>query len=72
LRDAVDFRKADHGGVAELHVFGGSRIRVFAEDVVDDGKTVAGSPRYSAPVEFDTAKLPTDLNLVLSASTLPR
>jgi hypothetical protein len=71
LRDAVDFRKADHGGVAELHVFGGSRIRVFAEDVVEDSKTVVGSPRYSAPVEFDTTKLPTDLNLVLSASTLP-
>jgi hypothetical protein len=71
LRNAVDFRKADHGGVAELHVYGGSRIRVFAEDIVDDNKAVADSPRYSAVVELDTTKLPADLNLVLAASTLP-
>jgi len=44
---------------------------VFAEDIVDDNKTVAGSPRYSAVVKLDTTKLPADLNLVLAASTLP-
>jgi hypothetical protein len=68
--DAFDHRIADRDGIADLHVFGDSRIRVFAEAIVDDN-TVRGSARFSAPVELDAAKLPPRLKLVVSASNLP-
>jgi hypothetical protein len=69
LNKTVDFGKTDHDGIAHLHVFGDSRIRVFAEDIVDD-KRSAESARYSAPVELDITKLPARLDLFLSASKL--
>jgi hypothetical protein len=72
LREATDFRTVGHDGFAELRVFGDSHVRIFAEAIVEDEKTVAGSPRYSAPVELDAVKLPDDLNLVISSSRLPQ
>jgi hypothetical protein len=67
LANATDSgRRTDRGGNAELDVFGDSHIRVFAETA----GTIRASSRYSVPVELDTTRLPADLTLVLSASTL--
>ena len=70
LHEAVAHSIAGHDGVADLHVFGDSHIRVFADAVVDDN-TTRGSARYSVPVELDITKLPAQLNLVVSALNLP-
>jgi Carboxypeptidase regulatory-like domain len=70
LHNTIGNGIAGHDGVADLHVFGDSHIRVFAEVVVDDN-TVRGSARYSVPVELDITKLPAQLNLVVSAPSLP-
>jgi hypothetical protein len=61
----------DRTGVAELHTFGDSRIRVQAEKAVDDQKGSAPS-RYSAVVELETTTLPRSLDLVLSTSRSSR
>jgi hypothetical protein len=70
LHEAEAHSIAGHDGVADLHVFGDSHIRVFAEAVVDD-TTVRGSARYSVPADLDITKLPAQLNLVVSATSLP-
>jgi hypothetical protein len=70
LQNAAYFRKTDHNGVAELHIFGDAHVRVFAEKIVDDSKTGAGSPRYSVPMELDPARLPERINLSVSSKQL--
>jgi hypothetical protein len=49
-------------GAAEIHVFGDSRVRIFAVGFVGEEL----SPRYSAVVEMETAKLGSGLDLVVS------
>lgn len=62
----------DHNGQAAFSVFGKSRIRVFAEESVNDLK---GPPffssRYSVPGEFDADKVPDKLDLVVTTKKLP-
>jgi hypothetical protein len=63
----------DYKGVAEIQVFGDYRARVFAEKFIDDKKSGTppwGSPRYSAVVELETAKLPQSLDLIVSSTKL--
>jgi hypothetical protein len=62
--------EADHNGIADVTVFSGPRIRVWAEQRIGDG---LGCPpaRYSAGVELDTGKLPPRLDLVVSSDERP-
>jgi hypothetical protein len=63
----------DKNGRASLSVFGESRIRIFAEEAVNDLK---GPPyissRYSLPAEFEADKIPERLDLVVTEKKLPR
>jgi hypothetical protein len=60
LVSAPRYWNTDGNGNAEIHVFGDSRVRVFAEHF----------PRYSAVVEMDTAKLSGGVDLVVSSAEL--
>jgi hypothetical protein len=42
----------------------------FAEEIVGGNKTVAGSPRYSVPVELDPANLPAKAGVCVSSKEL--
>jgi hypothetical protein len=57
----------DKDGHASFAVFGKARIRIYAEEAVDDLK---GPPfissRYSVPAEFEADKVPDKLDLVVS------
>lgn len=71
LEAAAEFRAADHNGLADIPVFGSSRIRVFAIQSIDEEKTGAISSRYSPPVELEADKLPSNIDLVVSLLKLP-
>ena len=72
LIDAAHVAITDHNGQASFAVFGKSRIRIYAEESVNDLK---GPPffssRYSVPAEFDADKVPDKLDLVLTKEKLP-
>ncbi|MGB7282150.1 MAG: carboxypeptidase-like regulatory domain-containing protein [Candidatus Acidiferrum sp.] len=70
LGNTTYFAKANQGGLAELHIYGDGRIRIFAEDITNDGKTIAGAPRYSIPIELDPANLPEEVDLGVSSREL--
>jgi len=55
--------RTDENGASTISLFGGSRVRVFAQAVVDDSAT-----RYSAPSELRGDKLPSHLDLVIDTS----
>jgi len=61
----------DHNGQATFSVFGKSRIRIYAEEPVNDLK---GPPffssRYSVPADFDADKVPETLDLVVTTKKL--
>jgi len=59
----------DRTGLAEIRVFGDFRVRVLAEQSVEDKKTPPWySLRYSGLVELDTSKMPQKLDLIISSS----
>jgi hypothetical protein len=62
----------DKNGRASLSVFGESRIRIYAEEAVNDLK---GPPyissRYSVPAELEADKVPDKLDLVVTEKKLP-
>lgn len=61
----------DKNGVAEVQLFGDYRVRVVAEKFIAEKDSPPwGSPRYSSVVELETAKLPRNLNLIVSSTTL--
>ena len=62
LVSAPRYWNTDGNGNAEIHVFGDSRVRIFAVGFVGEEL----SPRYSAVVEMETAKLGSGLDLVVS------
>jgi len=60
----------DQSGVANVEVFSGSRIRVWAEEHVGEGRWHPAI-HYSAGVELETDKLPLRLDLVVSSQKHP-
>jgi hypothetical protein len=60
----------DQGGVANVEVFGGSRIRAWAEERVDEGRRYP-AVHYSVGAEIETDKLPRRLDLVVSSKKHP-
>lgn len=62
----------DKNGRASFSVFGESRIRIYAEEAINDLK---GPPyissRYSVPAEFEADKVPDKLDLVVTEKKLP-
>jgi hypothetical protein len=71
LSNATYFARANQNGVAELHIFGDAHVRVFAEEIVNEGKVKVGAPLYSAPIELDPANLPEMVELCVSSKELP-
>ena len=69
LREASSSWRTNHSGIAEMKVFVNSRIRVYAEQLVDD---VKAPQRYSVPAEFEANRVPRKFDLVVSSSELPR
>jgi hypothetical protein len=70
--DASHVAITDHNGQASFSVFGKSRIRIYAEESVNDLK---GPPffssRYSVPAEFEADKVPDKLDLVVTRKDFP-
>jgi hypothetical protein len=67
---ASRFWETDAKGVAQVHLFGNSRVRVLAEKFVDDQKSTGPSPRYSQIIELEPTKPPHNLDLVVPSSSL--
>lgn len=71
LNDAARVAITDHNGEASFPVFGISRIRIYAEEAVNDLK---GPPffssRFSVPAEFQADIAPGKLEFVLTRKTL--
>ena len=64
--------ETDRTGFAEIRLFGDFRVRVLAEELIQDLKTPPWySSRYSELVELDTRKLPQRLDLNISSSQVP-
>ena len=59
------FMKTDPNGIAVIHVYGNSRVRVFANQLVH--KDNAWSEYRSQPAESEANKAPANINLVLSS-----
>jgi hypothetical protein len=72
LNDAAHVAIPDHNGETSFSVFGKSRLRIYAEEAVNDLK---GPPfvssRYNVPAEFQADMVPEKLALVLTGKTLP-
>lgn len=72
LNNAFHVAITDHNGQGTFSVFGKSRIRIYAEEAVDDLK---GPPfissRYSTPAEFEADKVPEKLDLVVATKRSP-
>jgi hypothetical protein len=60
---------ADHGGVAEIPVFTGSHIRVWAQGRVEGPRFP--TDYHSSGIELDTDRLPPRLELVVSSKSPP-
>lgn len=64
--------ETDRTGFAEIRLFGDFRVRVLAEQLIEDLKTPPWySSRYSGLVELDTSKLPKRLDLTISSQVRP-
>jgi len=68
LEGTNTIKDTDQNGLAVIHVYGGSRVRVFAERSVDDPKTKWWDMRYSHPVESEIGKMPDKIDLVLNSA----
>jgi hypothetical protein len=72
LTDAAHVAITDHSGQASFVVFGKSRIRIYAEEAINDLK---GPPffssRYNVPAEFEADQVPDKMELVLTKNKLP-
>jgi hypothetical protein len=61
-------KATDQNGLAVIHVYGTSRVRVFAEQAVNNDKEQRMDTYYSRPVESVATKVPDELNLVLTST----
>jgi hypothetical protein len=67
LEGTNTIKDTDKNGFALVHVYGHSRVRVFAEQFVDNAKKKWWDTYYSHPVEAEVGKLPDEVHLVLTS-----
>jgi hypothetical protein len=68
LEGTDTIKDTDQNGLAVIHVYGSSRVRVFAEQFVDNPKKKWWDTRYSRAVESEIAKIPDKIDLVLTSA----
>ena len=68
LENANGIKETDRNGVAVTHVYGNSRVRVFAWQSVDDDKGKRTGTYYSHPAESAANKIPDELTFVLTSA----
>ena len=67
LESTNGIKDTDQAGGATIHLYGSSRVRVFAEQFVDNPKKKWWDTRYSRRFESDASKMPADVDLVLDS-----
>jgi hypothetical protein len=67
LSTASRIKDADQNGLGVIHVYGNSRVRLFAAQLVDNEKEKRTDTYYSRPVEAEASKVPEKLDLVLTS-----
>jgi hypothetical protein len=67
LSTASRIKDTDQNGLGVIHVYGNSRVRVFAAQLVDNEKEKRTDTYYSHPVEAEASKVPEKLDLVLTS-----
>jgi hypothetical protein len=69
LRGAPGYTKTDQNGVGIIHLYGNSRVRLFAEQFVYNAKKAWSEQDtyYSHPVESEIDKIPDKMDLVLTS-----
>jgi hypothetical protein len=67
---ASRIKDSDQNGFGVIHLYGDSRVRVFAAQYVDDEKHNRTDTYYSQTVESVASKIPDQLNLVLTSPKL--
>jgi hypothetical protein len=60
--------RTDQNGVATIHLFGNSQVRLFTEQYVNNEKTKQMDTYSSNTVESEAGKIPEKINLVLNSS----
>lgn len=60
-------KDTDQKGFGVIHVYGNSRVRVFAAQYVDDEKHKRTDTYYSHPVEAAAGRIPENLELILTS-----
>ena len=68
LENANGIKDTDRNGVAVIHVYGNSRVRVFSWQSVDDDKGKRTGTYYSHPAESAANKIPDELTFVLTSA----
>ena len=66
--NANSIKDTDQNGVAVIHVYGNSRVRLFAEQSVENAKENRSYSHYSQPIESEADKIPEKLDLVLTSA----
>lgn len=67
LESTNGIRDTDQDGKATIHLYGDSRVRVFAEQFVDNPKKKWWDTYYSPRFELEASKMPAEIDLVLSS-----
>jgi hypothetical protein len=70
LSTASWIKDTDQSGFGVIHVYGRSRVRVFAAQYVDNEKTKRTDTYYSQPVEAAADKVPENIQLILTSPKL--
>jgi hypothetical protein len=65
LETAGSYTKTDQNGVGVVHLYGNSRVRLYAEQIVY--RTERRERYYSHRVESEIGKMPEKVNLVLTS-----
>jgi len=67
LESTNGIKDTDQAGGATIHLYGSSRVRVFAEQFVDNPKKKWWDTYYSRRFESEANKMPADVDLVLDS-----
>ncbi|HKV23049.1 MAG TPA: hypothetical protein VJN93_00520 [Candidatus Acidoferrum sp.] len=70
LSTASWIKDTDQSGFGIIHVYGNSRVRVFAAQYVENEKTKHNDLYYSLPIEATADKVPENVQLVLASRQL--
>jgi hypothetical protein len=60
--------RTDRNGMATIHLFGNSKVRLFTEQYVNNEKTKQMDTYSSNTVESEVGKIPEKIDLVLNSS----